>query len=64
MIRKERGELIAECNECGDEFPGGVLEWSEFIADLKANGWRIKKDGDEWIHECESCQPQEFSDTV
>lgn len=35
MIRKEHGELIAECNECGEEFEGGTLDFQEFIADLK-----------------------------
>lgn len=56
MIRTVKGELIAECTECGEEFPGGTLEWADFIADLKDKGWRIKKDGDEWIHTCPDCQ--------
>lgn len=56
MIRKVKGELVAECNECGDEFPGGVLEWFPFINDMKENGWKITKDGDEWIHLCPDCQ--------
>ena len=56
MIHTERGEMIAECNECGTELPGGTLEFREFIADLKSEGWKIKKDGDEWQHICPDCQ--------
>ena len=57
MIRKEKGEFIAECEECGTEHAGGVIDqWSEFIADLKENGWKIAKDQDEWTHTCPDCQ--------
>lgn len=55
MIRKDKGELVAVCEECGEEHYGGTLEWADFIADLKAAGWRIRKDGKEWLHLCESC---------
>lgn len=55
MIHRENGELVAECDCCGTEFPGGTLEWDAFIADLKREGWRIKKDGETWEHYCEEC---------
>ncbi len=57
MIRKEKGELIAECSECGEDFPGGVQDdFRAFVEELKAAGWKIKKDGDEWLHICPECQ--------
>ena len=56
MTRREKGELLAECDGCGEEFPGGVLEWQDFIDDLKANGWRIHKEGEEWQHHCPECR--------
>lgn len=58
MIRRERGELIAECDNCGESsdcyFRGGD-DWHEFIAELKEKGWRIRKDDDEWKHYCPDC---------
>ena len=57
MITKQRGEFVAECNECGEEFAGGTEEdFKEFVAELKASGWRILKDGEEWQHICPDCQ--------
>ena len=55
MIRTERGEKVAECNECGIEEFGGTLDFAEFVQQLKDTGWRIRKDGDEWVHECPDC---------
>ncbi len=54
-IRRERGEIVAECNECGAEYPGGTLEWGQFIMDLKDEGWRFRKVNDEWEHRCPDC---------
>lgn len=57
MIRKEKGELVASCDECGAEYPGGVQEdFRAFVEELKRDGWQIKKDGEEWLHICPECQ--------
>lgn len=56
MIRTVDGELLAECSECGEEQPGGTLEFREFIADLKDREWKISKDeDDQWQHLCPGC---------
>lgn len=56
MIRKEEGELVVECNACEETQYGGTLEFRDFIADIKDNGWRIRKnDMDEWEHFCPEC---------
>lgn len=55
MIRRDKGELVAECDDCGEEFPGGVSEFNDFIQSLKDAGWRIRKDGDDWVHICTCC---------
>lgn len=57
MIRKDKGELVAECNECGEEEYAGTLDFADFIADLKDKGWKIRKDDEagEWTHTCASC---------
>lgn len=56
MIHKENGELVVECHECGIEEFGGTLEFREFIQQLKDTGWKIRKEDDEWIHNCPSCR--------
>jgi len=56
MIHREGGELVAECTECGAEFAGGVMDdFHAFIADLKEEGWKIRKNGDDWDHVCPDC---------
>jgi len=39
--------LAAFCDECGELKYGGTLEFGEFIDDLKADGWKIRKVEDE-----------------
>lgn len=57
MIRREKGELIAECTECGTEFAGGVEDdFRAFIQSMKAAGWLVRKDGEDWEHLCEDCK--------
>lgn len=55
-IRKERGEFVVECCECGmEEFGGTIDDFKEFVQQLKDTAWQIRKDGDEWIHTCPDC---------
>ncbi len=58
MIHKDRhGELLAECNECGCEEAGGVTDdFRAFVDELKAMGWLIRKEDDEWQHICPDCR--------
>lgn len=55
MIHKDQGELVAECEDCGISEYAGTLEFREFVEHLKDAGWKISKDGDEWIHRCPEC---------
>lgn len=60
MILTVKGELCAECDECGEEHYGGTLEFRDFIADLKDCEWKIKPDGDGgWEHLCPACAEEE-----
>lgn len=64
MIRRHRGELIAECDGCGEIFAGGCQEdFSDFVNELKDDGWKIVRsendDGEGnggYEHYCESCR--------
>jgi hypothetical protein len=57
MIRRVRGELVAECDDCGAEYAGGVQDdFRAFVDEIKDAGWQIYKDGDDWCHRCPECQ--------
>lgn len=57
-VHRASGEVIFECDECGEEYPGGTLSFQEVVDELKADGWRIRKDEEtgEWTHECPECK--------
>lgn len=58
MIHRVDGEHIAACNDCGEEYMGGTLEFMAFIDDLNNQRWRISKDGETWIHTCPDCRDE------
>jgi hypothetical protein len=56
MIRKSKGEFMAECDGCGHPEYGGTLDdFREFVEDLKEQDWKIRKVEDEWQHFCPDC---------
>lgn len=59
-IHRENGELVASCDDCGHEYYGGTLDFSDFIRELKNEEWRIVKDGDQWRHFCTDCTAGEY----
>lgn len=59
-IRKTAGEFVCECSECGTEEYGGIQDdFKKFVSEIKDLGWRIKKEGEEWIHLCPGCYDKE-----
>lgn len=59
MILRNHDELVAECNGCGTELPGGTMEFREFVAYMQQQvGWWIHKEGDEWEHYCPDCMEE------
>ena len=60
MIRKEKGEYVAECNLCGEEVAGGIIsDFRKFVDHIKDLDWTVKRDDDEeqtWVHFCPLCQ--------
>jgi len=57
MIGKNsEGEFYCSCSECGAELYGGVEDnFLEFVEWLKAEGWHIRKEDEEWLHLCPNC---------
>ena len=59
MIRRDNGELVVECEDCGHEYYGGTLEFHEFVEHLKDSDWIVHKVADRWEHICPDCQDME-----
>lgn len=60
-IERQFGELVAICNECGDEYHAeGVVEldFKDLIAEIKREGWKIvkSKETGEYEHLCPECK--------
>ena len=55
MIRKERDELVVECEDCGEREYGGVLDFNPFVEWIKHEGWTIRNNGGDWEHRCPEC---------
>jgi hypothetical protein len=56
MIDHNGRVLVFSCDECpkwaeDDDDLGFALFW----ADLKREGWRAKKIGQDWVHACPAC---------
>lgn len=43
------------CDTCSFIDVIDAEEFSEVVAKIKSDGWRISKDGNEWTHTCPSC---------
>ncbi len=52
-----KGEKVCTCDECETtKAYSGTLDFFDFVADLKKNGWLITKNSrGEWIHTCPEC---------
>ncbi len=59
-ITKHDGELIATCDDCGDEHAGGCQDdFRKFVQELQELGWKISKDEDgQWTHTCPACNEE------
>lgn len=53
MMHKERSKFIFECDCCDETFDDYAEDsFQDLIQRLKDAGWRIAKQGAEWIHLC------------
>ena len=43
------------CDKC-DVYSDDFDDFSEAMSSIKANGWKITKEGDEWCHYCPECK--------
>lgn len=58
MIERSGGRIELNCDECGDS-PGRSFDKDDFdimIDHAKHEGWRIFKEGKQWLHHCPDCR--------
>lgn len=55
MIDRQNGDLVFECDECGETFESATSDFNSAWNQAKRDGWRAKKIGTEWVHECQNC---------
>jgi len=52
----ESEKIIFICDYCQNEYEVEVNSFSEALAEAKSTGWKMKKDGNDWLHFCcEEC---------
>jgi len=54
MIDKSYELYIPVCDGCGETLEE-CYTFEGAVDEAKANGWKITKDGDEWLHICPDC---------
>jgi hypothetical protein len=57
MIDRQHGKILIECDACDATFQGDTDDWREEWAVAKAEGWKTRKIGEEWMHFCAGCRP-------
>jgi len=54
-ISKDTFGMLVECDKCSEYFDVDSDDFSDAVDELKAWGWKIRKEDDEWVHVCSSC---------
>jgi len=49
-------DYVVNCDECGDEETIDAESFAECVERIKDMGWKIRHDGNEWVHYCLSCK--------
>ena len=55
MIDRQGGDIVFECDECGESLESETSDFNSAWNLAKRDGWRAKKIGTEWCHECPNC---------
>lgn len=48
----QHGRIIIACDTCDATFEGDSKEWNEVWPKAKAEGWRARQVGNDWVHAC------------
>lgn len=55
MIDRQHHKIAFECDTCPEVLECRTEDFSEAWLEAKAEGWKSKKIGDEWVHGCSRC---------
>ncbi len=56
MIDRQGTKILFECDSCDEVFESEEHEeFNPAWARAKRDGWRARKVGTEWVHECPNC---------
>jgi hypothetical protein len=55
MIDRQNGDIVFECDECGETFESATSDFNSPWNQAKRDGWRVRKIGKEWYHSCPNC---------
>jgi len=55
MLDRQRGDLIFECDACGDVLETETSNFDSAMNAMRREGWKSMKIKDVWVHNCSSC---------
>jgi hypothetical protein len=56
-VLRQHGQIVFECDACGDTHESGTTDFHDAYADAKDAGWvSFKNDEGDWEHRCEACK--------
>lgn len=59
MLRRERGKIVFECDDCGEIMDSGTADFADALEELRKEGWRpVQREG-VWEHMCSDCQSED-----
>lgn len=56
MIDRQHNAIVFECDGCPETLETDESEFSDAMAQLRREGWKAEKVGDEWVHLCVTCR--------
>lgn len=57
-IERQHGEIIFECDECGDTLDTFTKRFDDALAVLNDAGWMAVKVDDHYEHVCDKCSDE------
>jgi hypothetical protein len=55
MIDRQKGEIKFGCDGCGEVYDSGTDEFNDARALFERDGWKIRREGFDWLHYCPRC---------
>ena len=56
MLDRQKGDVVFECDGCGEVLETGQADFGAALSLLRRDGWRAVKAGDDWEHYCLACR--------